>query len=116
MTADQALNRLIATPTWNPQVAKNSKTMYEELHLVEGVHGPTVEFFDQSLDFLLDPTHNPAAHQPPPPGAPVSMEIAPPAKQAPAVAPAVATSVATSAATPMASTTPFLATMPPSPQ
>lgn len=82
MTADQALNRLLATPAWNPSVAKASKTMYEELHLVEGVHGPSVEYFDQSLDFLLDPTHNAALHEPPAPG------------QAPAVPSAPATSIA----------------------
>lgn len=64
-SADQALSRLVADPAWNPIVATKSKMVYEELHAVEGIHGPSVEYFDQSLDFLLDPTHNPAAHEPP---------------------------------------------------
>lgn len=64
MTSDQALTRLIADPAWYDLVKTKSKMLHEELHLVEGVHGTSAEHFDLSLDFLLDPTHNPALHEP----------------------------------------------------
>jgi len=110
MTADQALNRLIANPTWNPQVAKASKTMYEELHLVEGVHGPSVEYFDQSLDFLLDPAHDATAHEPPADGQ------APSVPSAPVVATVPAVSVAEAPAMPAAQFTMTPGTQPPAAQ
>jgi hypothetical protein len=123
MTADQALNRFLAHPTWNPFVAKASKTMYEELHLVEGVHGPSVEYFDQSLDFLLDPTHNAALHEPPAPGqapavpnAPVTPSV--PAAAVPAQPPSVPASQPAVVPTMQSQAAPFLApgTSPPAAQ
>lgn len=74
-SADQALSRLILDPVWGPQVKKVSKAVYEELHLVEGVHGPTVEDFDTSLDFLTGASQNAAQ---PAPAAAAAPPVAPP--------------------------------------
>eukprot|EP00746_Dinoflagellata_sp_MGD_P002917 gnl/MRDRNA2_/MRDRNA2_105699_c0_seq1.p1 gnl/MRDRNA2_/MRDRNA2_105699_c0~~gnl/MRDRNA2_/MRDRNA2_105699_c0_seq1.p1 ORF type:complete len:564 (+),score=120.84 gnl/MRDRNA2_/MRDRNA2_105699_c0_seq1:155-1846(+) len=120
MTADQALNRLLATPAWNPLVAKSSKTMYEELHLVEGVHGPSVEYFDQSLDFLTDPTHNAALHEPPAPGQAPAVPNAPatPAAAAFSEPPSMPTGQPAQMPVSQPPAAPFLApgTSPPAPQ
>jgi len=54
-TSDQVLTRLSLDPLWHPIVAPFFKALYEELHVVEGVHGATSERFEQSLEWLLDP-------------------------------------------------------------
>lgn len=58
-TADQFLGRLAMDPNW-AYIAKNKEKwldLFEELHDIEGVHGATSERFDESLDFLMDPSH-----------------------------------------------------------
>merc|ERR1719387_3319009 len=60
-TADQFMGRLSLDPTWSQSPMMKSKQMlrglWEELKVMEGVHGPTAERFDESIDFLLDPEH-----------------------------------------------------------
>merc|ERR1719375_49159 len=46
-------------PSW-ASLVKSKRTfrgLWEELKVIEGVHGPTAERFDESIDFLLDPEH-----------------------------------------------------------
>jgi hypothetical protein len=61
-TADQFLGRMGLDPNWAHIVKDKEKfkILFEELHVVEGVHGATSEGFDESLDFLMDPSHKPA--------------------------------------------------------
>lgn len=61
-TADQFLSRLAQDPNWVHVTADKVKlkVLFEELHVIEGVHGATAEGFDESLDFLMDPSHKPA--------------------------------------------------------
>jgi hypothetical protein len=61
-TADQFLSKMSMDPNWVPIVQDKAKlkALFEELHVIEGIHGATFEGFDESLDFLMDPGHKPA--------------------------------------------------------
>lgn len=60
-TADQFLGRMSTDPNWAPILKDKTKfkVLFEELHVIEGVHGATAERFEESLDFLMDPSHTP---------------------------------------------------------
>lgn len=66
-TADQFLSRMSLDPNW-AHITKDKvklKVLFEELHVIEGVHGATAERFEESLDFLMDPSHKPKVIQSP---------------------------------------------------
>merc|ERR1719428_44609 len=76
-TADGSLSKLMEDPRWSALVFQRSKYIFEELHVVEGVHNPTAEKFEASLNFLMDPRHGEKGATPVASASPAAPAVAP---------------------------------------
>lgn len=51
--SDAVVGHLLADANYGPKLYPRLRAFNEEVHVVEGVHGPTSEHFEESLDFIL---------------------------------------------------------------